>query len=316
MKLFILSLQLSLFTVPVLVNAQKSFTAKNAVQYALENSPLVKNAKIEIEVAKAKVSETFGIGLPQISGNALVQNYPEVQRFVLENTENTPFYTNQLPKDAPVAFGLQLANSFSGSIGLTQLIFNGSYIVGLKASKTYQELSVKQLKQAKINLTEQVLKSYYAILVNQEKAKLIDLNLSRLDSTFKETKALFKNGFVEKIDLDRIEVQLNNLKSERQKTDRFLKLSTNVLKLQMGMPVNEAIELISKLDSIKPENITAASPTIDYSTRIEYSTLQTQKALAGLAIRNIKAGYLPTVVGLATLVVNSAASKFQNLGNF
>ena len=316
MKLFILSLQLSLFTVPVLVNAQKSFTAQNAVQYALENSPLVKNAKIEIEVAKAKVSETFGIGLPQISGNALVQNYPEVQRFVLENTENTPFYTNQLPKDAPVAFGLQLANSFSGSIGLTQLIFNGSYIVGLKASKTYQELSVKQLKQAKINLTEQVLKSYYAILVNQEKAKLIDLNLSRLDSTFKETKALFKNGFVEKIDLDRIEVQLNNLKSERQKTDRFLKLSTNVLKLQMGMPVNEAIELTSKLDSIKPENITAANPTIDYSTRIEYSTLQTQKALAGLAIRNIKAGYLPTLVGLATLGVNSAASKFQNLGNF
>ena len=146
----------------------RTFSAKEVVQFAIENSPAVKNAKIDIDIAKAKVSETTSAGLPQVSGKASVLHYPEVQRFVLENTPNSAFYTPALKDNAPVAFGLQLANSISGDISASQLIFNGSYLVGLKASKTYQELSGKQLKQAKITLAEQVLKTYYSILVNQD----------------------------------------------------------------------------------------------------------------------------------------------------
>ena len=315
MRIFLISLSLAFVSLPDILLAQKSFTAEQAVQYGIANNPLVKNSNLDLEIAKSKVSETFGIGLPQISGSALVQHYPEVQRFVLENTLNTLFYTNQLPNDAPVAFGLQLANSLTGSISATQLIFNGTYLVGIQASKAYQELSTKQIKQVKTSLAEQVLKSYYAILVNQEKTKVLDLNIARLDSSNKETKALFKNGFIEKIDLDRLEVALNNIKSEKQKTDRLLQLATNVLKLQMGMPINETLELTSKLDDINPASIVPANNTIDYGRRIEHSVLQTQKTLAGLQMKNIQSEYIPSLVGLATLGVNSAASKFTNLGN-
>jgi outer membrane protein TolC len=309
------------FILPVLLSGQaiaqvRTFSAREAVQFALQNSPNVKNAILETEIAKAKVMETTSAGLPQISGSASMLHYPEVQRFVLENTPNTPFYTDKLKPEAPVAFGLQLANSFSGTVQATQLIFNGSYLVGLKASKTYQELSSKQLKQTRIGLAEQVMKTYFAILVNQEKTRLLDLNLSRLDSTYKETQALFKNGFVEKIDLDRIEVALNNLKAEKQKTDRMLTLATYGLKLQMGMAVKDSIQLTGKLSEVNPDSVMPASTTIDYSRRIEYSTLQTQKALVGLDLKNIKAGYMPSLVGLATIGVNSAASKIGNLANF
>jgi len=293
----------------------RTFSAKEAVQFAIENSPAVKNAKIDIDIAKAKVSETTSAGLPQVSGKASVLHYPEVQRFVLENTPNSAFYTPALKDNAPVAFGLQLANSISGDISASQLIFNGSYLVGLKASKTYQELSGKQLKQAKITLAEQVLKTYYSILVNQEKSKLLDLNLNRLDSTYRETVALYKNGFVEKVDLDRIEVSLNNLKAEKQKTKRQLLFAAHGLKFQMGMSVKDSIQLTGKLDEVNPDSILPANPTIDYSQRIEYSTLQTTKTLAGLDLKNVKSGYLPSLVGIATLGVNSAASKFRNLAN-
>jgi outer membrane protein TolC len=160
------------------------------------------------------------------------------------------------------------------------------------------------------------MKTYYAILVNEEKTRLLDLNLSRLDSTYRETKVLFKNGFVEKVDLDRIEVALNNLKAEKQKTSRLLTLAGYGLKIQMGMAVKDSIQLTEKLEDINPESIVPANTTINYNQRIEYSKLQTQKALAGLAEKNIKAGYLPSLVGLATLGVNSAASKFGNLANF
>lgn len=294
----------------------KGLSVQQAVQYAMENSPTIKNAKLDIDIAKAKVMETTAAGLPQISGSTSVLHYPEVQRFVLENTPNTPFYTNQIPDNAPIAFGLQLANSVTGTLSATQLIFNGSYLVGLKASRTYQELSAKQLKQAKIDLAEQVMKSYYGILVNQEKTKLLDLNIIRLDSTNRETQALFKNGFIERIDVDRLEVALNNLKSEKQKTERLLQLASLALKLQMGMPVKDSITLTSRLEEVETDKILPANTTIDYSRRIEYSTLQTQKALVGLQQKNIEAGYYPSLVGLATIGVNSAASKFRNLGNF
>lgn len=304
----------------------RALSVQQAVQFAMENSPTIKNAKVDIEISNAKVMETTAAGLPQVSGALSVLHYPKIkndpnlnsQKFVLENIPGSPFYVPPpAGKDnAPIAFGLQLANSLTGTLTATQLLFNGSYLVGLKSAKTYKELTAKQLKQAKIVLAEQVMKSYYSILVNEEKTKLLDLSISRLDSTNKETQALFKNGFVEKIDLDRLEVSLNNLKSEKQKTTRMLQLASYALKLQMGMPVRDSIQLTTRLDSVEADKILPANPTLDYSRRIEYSTLQTQKALVGLQMQNINAGYLPSLVGLATLGVNSAASKFQNLGNF
>ena len=304
------------FLIPFIGSAQvKTMSPQQAVRYAFDNSPTIKNAVLETEAAKAKVQETIGTGLPQVKGGTTILHYPEIQRFVLENTPNSPFYTPQLKDNAPIAFALQLANSLTGSIEATQLLFNGNYLVGLKASRTYQELSAKQLKQAKVTLAEQVMKAYYLILVNQEKSRLLDLNVSRLDSTLREVQALYKNGFAEKVDLDRLEVSLNNLKAERQKTNRLLSLGRNALKFQMGMPLSDSLELSGKLNDVNPDSLSPASGNFDYNNRIEYSLLNTQKSLANLQLKNVQAGYMPTLVGLATLGVNSAASRFANLGN-
>ncbi len=295
--------------------AQKNFSARDAVKYAMEHNPNVKNAQIETRVADAKVSETIGIGLPQISGSATLLHYPQVQAFVIENTGVPPFANPDLKIGDPIALALQLQNTFTGSLEARQMIFNGSYLVGLKASKTYKELSAKQLKQAKEQIAESVLKSYYSLLVNEEKSRLLDLNISRLDSTFRETQQLFKNGFAEQIDLNRLQVTLNNLKSEKQKTKRMLTLASCFLKLQMGMSVNDSIVLTTRLDEVNTNEIVPANTTIDYARRTDYSILQTQKSLAGLQVQNIRSGYLPSLFGLATLGFNSAASRFSNLGN-
>ena len=300
----------------------RTFSANEAIQYALENSQLVRNAKLDTDIAAAKVQETIGIGLPQISGSASVLHYPQIQKFVLENTPGTPFFISPdafkgAPAiNAPIAFGLALENSLTGNIQASQLLFNGNYLVGLKASKTYQELSAKQLKQARTSIAEQVSKTYYSILVNSEKSRLLDLNLSRLDSTCREIRLLFKNGFAEQIDVNRLEVALNNLKSEKQKTIRLLQLARYGLKLQMGMPVGDSLVLTGKLDEVNPDSLQAFGGTVEYSRRIEYSTLQTQKALTALDLKNVQAGYYPTLVAIANLGVNSAASKFSNLSNF
>lgn len=305
---------ISVFSMKELM-AQKGFSAKEAVAYALQNNATVKNATIETQVADAKVSETIGIGLPQISGSTTLLHYPQVQPFIIENTGVPPFGSTTGIGD-PIAFALQLKNSFTGSLEARQLIFNGSYLVGLKASRTYKELSAKQLKQAKEQIAEAVLKSYYSLLVNEEKTKLLDYSISRLDSTYFETQQLFKNGFVEQIDLNRLQVTLNNLKAEKQKTKRMLTLAAYALKLQMGMAVKDSIVLTSRLDEFNATEILPANSTLDYTRRIDYSILQTQKSLAQLQVQNIKSQYLPSLTGLATLGFVSAASEFGNLGNF
>jgi len=309
------ALYLAIF-LPSLQAQVRSFTAAEAVKYALDNNPTVRNARLDTDIAAAKVQETIGIGLPQISGTATILHYPEIQRFVLETGPAFPFGPPGAPEGTPVAFGLALNNSLTGNIQASQILFNGNYLVGLKASKTYQELSARQLKQARTSLAEQVSKTYYSILVNTEKTRLLDLNLSRLDSTYREVKLLLKNGFAEQIDADRLEVALNNLKSEKQKTNRMLELARYGLKLQMGMPVGDSLVLAGKLDEVNPDSLQALSGSMEYSRRSEYATLQTQKALTHLDLKNVQAGYYPTVVAIATLGVNSAASKFSNLSNF
>lgn len=294
----------------------RRFSASEAVAYALVNSPQIKNSVLETEAARAKVSETISAGLPQISASATLLHYPMVQQFVIENTGFPPFASPDKKVGDPIGLALQLQNSFTGSIEARQMIFNGSYLVGLKASRTYTQLSERQLAQAREEVAEQVLKSYWGLLVSQEQTRLLDVSISRLDSTCRETRALLKNGFVEQIDLNRLEVALNNIRAERQKTFRLLELASCALKFRMGMPVRDSIELSSRLDEINTAAIMPAPTEMDFNRRSEYAALQTQKVLAGLQVKNIQAGYYPSVFGLATLGVNSAASRIRNLGNF
>lgn len=308
------------FILPVLSYGQakegaagnKAFSLKQALAYALENNASTKNAALDVESARAKVNETVALGLPQINGAMNYANTYHVQKFILEN-EPGPFFNPSAPSGSVVAFGLQLPHSAFGTLTWNQLIFNGSYIVGIQASKTFIQLAQKQQQASKIQVSENVHKAYYGALVNRERAKLLGVNIARIDSSLAELRALNKSGFVEKLDVDRLEVSRNNLLTERDKTNRLVELSEQLLKFQMGYPQTEPITLTDKL-SENGLTFEALNPKgLDYSKRIEYSTLETQKALAQLELKNVYAGYLPALNGQFTLGSNTAASQFGKL---
>ncbi len=193
-------------------------------------------------------------------------------------------------------------------------IFDGSYFVGLKAASTYKELSRKNLNQSKIEAVAGVTKAYYGVLVNRERLDLLAFNVNYLDTLVRETKAMYDNGFVEKIDVDRLEVQFNNLKFEQERVERLQELGVNLLKFQMGLRMNEDITLTDSLYSEGIENYTVAPLTdFDYSQRNEFSTLQTQKELAYLDIRNNRSKYLPQLAAFGTFGYNPAATKLSDI---
>jgi len=290
-----------------------SFSLKEAISFAVENNVTTKNAVLDITASKAKVNEIISIGLPQISGSASYANTYNVQKVILENSQSSPFYTPNLPEGDVVAFGLQLPNSMTAQVQWQQLLFDGSYLVGIQASKVYTQLAEKSLTASKITIAENVSKAYYGVLVNRERLGLLDVNILRLDSSLKEVKALNAQGFAEKLDIDRLEVARNNLLTEKSKTTRLIELSEQLLKFQMSYPQSEKIQLTDKLNESGLNSEVIKPESVDYSRRIEYSQLETQKALAELDLKNVNAGYLPRLVGQYSLGSLTAATDFGNL---
>jgi outer membrane protein TolC len=322
-KLLILATTLCLWALPPRLLGQdtsnaRSFSLAQAVEFALKNNVEVKNMQIDAASANARVGEIRAIGLPQISAQAQIVHNIEIQKVILENGAG-PFGNPDIPVGAVLAFPFQLKNLGGVTLNANQLLFDGSYFIGLKAAKTYKELAQKGITQSKTEVTAAVTKAYYSVLVNSDRLELLNINFGRLDTLLRETKAMYDNGFVEKIDLDRLEVQLNNLNTERQKVIRLAELSEYLLKFQMGVPINERIVLTDGLPRNTTEDFVLPAKVADdfnYNQRVEYSLLQTQKELAALNVRNSRVGYMPQLLAFGTFGYNPAASQFSKLFDF
>ncbi|WP_288883131.1 TolC family protein [Pedobacter panaciterrae] len=283
------------------------FSLKEAIDYALNHQSAVLNAQIDEEIAKNDVKKTVGTGLPQVSTTFNFQDYLKVPTSLLPGE-----FFGQPGTQIPVKFGVKY-NSSAG-IELNQLLFDGTYIVGLQASKTYKELSVRTSTRTKIETVVAVTKAYYSVLVNKEQLTLIDANLVQLTKSFNDTEAMFKNGFAEKIDADRLLVLKNNLETERENATRSLSINIDLLKFQMGMPVTAALEPVDKISEVRAQPVSAVvADTSAYKARIEYSLLETQKKLNLLDVKRYKSTFLPTLKGFASATKSFQSDNFSNL---
>jgi outer membrane protein TolC len=277
-----------------LAQQAQTFSLREAVEYATKNHVNVKNAQLDLMSAVARIGEIKAIGLPQVNGNINWTDNLLVPRFFIPARTFDP----SAPEGEVVAAKFGVKYSANAGVSLSQLLFDGSYLLGLKASQVYKELAQKNVSASKITVAENVAKAYYGVLVNEERLKLLDINVARLDSLFKDTKALNKQGFVEKIDVDRLEVQLNNLKTERQNIERLQELGLYLLKFQMSYKLNDPILLTDKLASVELNDLNSLDvpANFDYKNRIEYSTLMTQTKLAEMDVKNQQMGYYPRVL--------------------
>ncbi len=283
-----------------------SFSLQEAISYAQKHQVSIINAQIDEQIAKNTVKQTIGIGLPQVSASANFQDYLKVATSLLPGE-----FFNAPGTFVPVKFGVK----YNSSIGLdvNQLLFDGSYLVGLQASKTYKELSVKSTNRTRIETAVAVSKAYYSVLVSTEQLSLIDANLASLTKSLNDADALFKNGFAEKIDVDRLSVLKNNLLTEKENVIRLLALNVNVLKFQMGMSVNSMLTLTDKIGSVNLDKTVLISDSSAYAKRIEYSLMQTQKKLNDLDVKRYKSLFLPSLSAFGSTSANFQNDKFGDL---
>jgi outer membrane protein TolC len=298
-----------------------SFTLEQAITYALENSNEIKNSALDERIANATVKETRGLGLPQIAGSASVLHNQQLSRFFTTYNPNGGFIElNPVPAGLNPGDVIAAQNFFqlksNGQVGLevNQLLFNASYLVGLKAANAYKQLASKQAQQTREQTIENVTIAYYGALINQERITLFDVNIGRVDSLLTTTKALYKNGFVEEIDVNRTEVTLNNLQAEREKFINLQKLSIELLKFQMNYPLDKEIALATTIETVKLDSsIESLAADWDYKSRTEYQILETNRELQNLNIKNRYAEGLPSLVAFANLAYNTQSPNVSGL---
>lgn len=289
-----------------LADTVAAFTLQEAIDYAQTHQSVILNAKIDEEIARNTVKKTVGIGLPQVNANVNFQDFIKVPTNLLPGE-----FFGKPGEMIPVRFGVKYQSS--AGVELSQLLFDGTYLVGLQASKTYKELSTKSLQRSRIETAVAVTKAYYSVLVSNEQLSLLDANIVRLKKSLKDTEALFKNGFVEKIDLDRLTVLNNNLETERENVIRLLDLNLHLLKFQMGMNINSTLTLKDSISGLNVEESVALNDTAAYKSRIEYSLLETQKKLNELDLKRYQSQYLPSIGAFGNTSRSLQSNTFNEL---
>lgn len=282
-----------------------SFSLNEAIEFALANNEQLSITNLEQEIADAQVGEIRSQGLPQVNINSALNYNYEVQKVLLDASNFDP----SVPAGTEVEFAFGQAYDGNVALGVSQLIFDGSYFVGLQAARTFRELSTKEHIKTKIDIISAVTTAYYNVLINEEREALLAKNFERLDTLLYETQKMYENGFAEKIDVDRIRVSYNNVKVERTRFRKFNELSAKLLKFQMGLPLSQPIVLTDKLADVPLEVPTSPDESIDYNQRIEFSQVVTNQNLARLDLKNNRVQYLPKVYANFNYGYNTATAE-------
>jgi len=288
------------------------FSLEACLKYGFENHARVQNANLDREMAEAQIGETMADGLPQLNGYAEYSNYFNLQESFLPAIIFDP--DAPLDQFVPVPFS-QKYNS-RASLDASQMIFDGSYFVGLKAAKTFKGLSEKDYIKSRQDASEQITKAYYTVLVTQVALDLIDNNYQRLDTLLTETSLMYENGFAEKIDVNRIQVEFNNTETQMSRATRNLQQAYNLLKFQMGMPLTQNLELAETIEDITFEVLEYNFLDFNYQDRVEVGQLEVTRSLAQLDLKNNKVQYLPTIDAFATLGANTATNTRSEVTDF
>ena len=269
----------------------KGFSLKEAVEFAIKNNYNVKTAQNNVLAAEEKQWETTTIGLPQISAKVDYQKWLK-QQISLVPAE---FAGGPAGTFIPLAFGTK--QNLNASITLNQLIFDGSYIVGLQSAKTYLNISKQAKEKTELSIREAVINAYGNVLIADKSIEILKKNLKILEKTFSDTQKIYKNGLTEEEDVEQLQITLTTVKSQLNRTIRLRAIGLKMLNISMGNLIDEQIVLTDNLDSLILDNIdlNLLAKTFNVANHIDYKIAENNKEGNRLLMLLEKSKALPTL---------------------
>lgn len=292
-NLYLLLFVLGLFAFSAEAQQNTSdFSLVEAQQYAMENSYVLHNSRQDVASAQKEVWKTITIGLPQISGSANYNKFLNLPVSLIP----AEFFGGEAGTYRAVKFGQDYNSDFGFT--LNQLIFDGSYIVGIGSTQIYLNLAKQTSEKTEIDIRDAVAQAYYMVLTGVENRKVMTENLENVKEMYNETKAYYENGFREEQDVDQMRLMVKNAENELVKADREIKIAKVVLKYTMGFDLSQDIVLSDSLKQfVTPLMAVNKSVGFDFSNHIDYRLAQSNFMISEKLLKLEKVAYLPRLSG-------------------
>jgi outer membrane protein len=294
--------------------SKTEFTLKEAQDYAVKNSYFTRSAIMDVTKSEQRVKEITGIGLPQVAGKASYSYFAEIPTSVVPANSFNP----AAPADEYMEFQMGTKHTMNAGIQVNQLLFDGSYIVGLKASKTYRELAYANQAKTEAEIRRDIVKGYGLVLTAEENYKLLQENEEQLKKLVEENTALFEAGFMEDKDLDQIKLLLLNTQNTLIQIDNQRKVVLDMLKFTMGKPIKEELVLKDNIDDIRAPfldseaNLTAK---LTVENHVDYRRAEVNLRAQELTLDNEKYQYAPKLYGFLNYEGNAFGNEFNFFGS-
>lgn len=285
------------------------FSLDEAINYAMENNYSSINASRDIEAAQQKKWETTAAGLPQINaGLDYTNNFKLQTQGITGNAFNPEGDPNQV---STIAFGTK--HTMTARSQLSQLIFDGSYIVALQASKTYLKYYQNYKQKNSNEVREMIINSYTNVLLAEENIQILSKNKTTLDKTLFDTNETFKNGLIEEENVEQLKITLSSIVNNLNYTLRLREISMNMLKIDLGIPIESELILTEDLENLNQSNLSfsLSLPAFEVKNNIDFQISENLVDQRKLELKLEKSKALPNLSANVNFGYNAFGDDFN-----
>ena len=293
--------------------SSQNFSLQEAIDYALENNRAAKNAARDIQAAEKQKWETTATGLPQINGNIEYQNWLKQQVSLLpagsfDNTQSTVDIVNDYFDANQTNFDINAADGFipfrfgtkqtvNASATLSQLLFDGSYLVGLQSAKVFLEISRNAKEKTDLEVRKAVINAYGNVLLAEESVKILERNKNVLEKNLHETTMIYENGLGEEESVEQLQITLSSVLSALNNTNRLKVLAHQMLNITIGLDLNTTTILTDNLENLTLQNVDLGLLESDDSVEntVDYKIAENDKTSKELLLKLEKSKSLPSL---------------------
>ncbi|HBO28613.1 MAG TPA: transporter [Leeuwenhoekiella sp.] len=290
-----------------------TLSLQEAITYGLENSYDAKNALTDVEIALKQKWEVIAQGLPQISGEVTYQNQ------FIQPTSFIPAVVFDPSADPGDFIPVQFSQKQSASAVATwnQLIFDGSYIVGVQSAKTLLQISENAKVKTDLEVKQAIIEAYGNVLLAQESVAILQKNIETVNKNLNDTQKIFENGLGEEEDVEQLQITALGLETQLNNTVRQLAIAYDMLKLTLGIPIDSKLMVTDELEDLTMQyyDLNLLTQDINPEQNIDYRIAQDQTNLAETEVKLEKSKALPRLSAYLNYGAAGASNSFTFLSD-
>lgn len=291
--------QLSVLSLHAQDSIPRKVTLGEAVEYSVKNQPLIRQSEIDERITEENIRSRLADWYPQVNFGYNLQHNFIVQTNIIGGN--------------PVRLGVENISAFQ--FNASQTIFNRDVLLASRTRRDVRRQASQNTTSSKIDITVAVSKAFYDVLASRQQVKVSNENIIRVERSLRDARNQYEAGVTDKTDYKRATIALNNARAALKSNQEFLKAKLEYLKAVMGYPEEKQLDIVYDSLQMEKEAIIDTLQPLDYTKRIEFRLLETQRSLLEANLKYNKWSFLPTLIATGAYNFNYLSNEFSKLYN-